>query len=120
MRLLAVSIWSVFDEGIKRNDTIGHFTSDTLVWTIDKSSCESRQNCASLSLQFNIISQPCLLDKRVSRTRKRKKVYIKYLNFIYTFFYHQRKRGDSNPRYSYPYASLANLWFQPLTHTSFR
>ena len=30
----------------------------------------------------------------------------------------QRKRGDSNPRYSYPYVSLANWWFQPLTHTS--
>ena len=29
-----------------------------------------------------------------------------------------RKRGDSNPRYSYPYVSLANWWFQPLTHTS--
>ena len=29
-----------------------------------------------------------------------------------------RKRGDSNPRYSYPYGSLANCWFQPLTHTS--
>ncbi|MEA4903868.1 MAG: hypothetical protein VB090_03355, partial [Petrimonas sp.] len=25
---------------------------------------------------------------------------------------------DSNPRYSYPYGSLANCWFQPLTHTS--
>ncbi len=29
-----------------------------------------------------------------------------------------RKRGDSNPRYGYPYVSLANWWFQPLTHTS--
>ena len=29
-----------------------------------------------------------------------------------------RKRGDSNPRYSYPYDSLANCWFQPLTHPS--
>ena len=24
--------------------------------------------------------------------------------------------GDSNPRYGYPYGSLANCWFQPLTH----
>ena len=31
-----------------------------------------------------------------------------------------RKLGDSNPRYSYPYGSLANYWFQPLTQTSFR
>ena len=31
----------------------------------------------------------------------------------------QRKRRDSNPRYSFPYVSLANWWFQPLTHTSF-
>ena len=31
-----------------------------------------------------------------------------------------RKRGDSNPRYGYPYVSLANWWFQPLTHTSRR
>ena len=33
-------------------------------------------------------------------------------------FVFQRKRGDSNPRYSHPYGSLANCWFQPLTHTS--
>ena len=26
---LAVSIWVVFDKGIKRKETIGHFTSDT-------------------------------------------------------------------------------------------
>ena len=25
-------------------------------------------------------------------------------------------RGDSNPRYGYPYVSLANWWFKPLTH----
>ena len=30
----------------------------------------------------------------------------------------ERKLGDSNPRYSYPYGSLANYWFQPLTQTS--
>ena len=30
-----------------------------------------------------------------------------------------RKLGDSNPRYGYPYGSLANYWFQPLTQTSF-
>ena len=35
-------------------------------------------------------------------------------------FLFKRKRGDSNPRYSYPYDSLANCWFQPLTHPSFR
>ena len=29
-----------------------------------------------------------------------------------------RRKGDSNPRYSYPYDSLANCWFQPLTHLS--
>lgn len=29
-----------------------------------------------------------------------------------------RKGGDSNPRYSFPYDSLANCWFQPLTHLS--
>ena len=32
---------------------------------------------------------------------------------------YQRREGDSNPRYSYPYVSLANWWFQPLTHPSF-
>ncbi len=31
-----------------------------------------------------------------------------------------RKEGDSNPRYPYEYVSLANWWFQPLTHPSFR
>lgn len=30
----------------------------------------------------------------------------------------QRREGDSNPRYSIPYDSLANCWFQPLTHLS--
>ena len=29
-----------------------------------------------------------------------------------------RRKGDSNPRYSYPYDSLANCWFKPLTHLS--
>ena len=29
-----------------------------------------------------------------------------------------RRVGDSNPRYSYPYGSLANCWFQPLTQLS--
>ena len=29
-----------------------------------------------------------------------------------------RREGDSNPRYSNPYDSLANWWFQPLTHLS--
>ena len=32
--------------------------------------------------------------------------------------YEARKLGDSNPRYGYPYGSLANCWFQPLTQTS--
>ena len=30
----------------------------------------------------------------------------------------ERKRRDSNSWYGYPYGSLANCWFQPLTHTS--
>ena len=29
-----------------------------------------------------------------------------------------RREGDSNPRYSYPYGSLANCWFKPLTNLS--
>ena len=33
-------------------------------------------------------------------------------------FLSSRKLGDSNPRYGYPYGSLANCWFQPLTQTS--
>ena len=32
----------------------------------------------------------------------------------------KRKEGDSNPRYGNPYDSLANCWFQPLTHPSVR
>ena len=32
------------------------------------------------------------------------------------FYFYLRWEGDSNPRYSYPYVSLANWWFQPLTH----
>ena len=30
----------------------------------------------------------------------------------------ERREGDSNPRYGYPYDSLANCWFQPLPHLS--
>ena len=30
-----------------------------------------------------------------------------------------RKEGDSNPRYENSHGSLANCWFQPLTHPSF-
>ncbi len=30
----------------------------------------------------------------------------------------ERREGDSNPRYGYPYGSLANCWFKPLTHRS--
>jgi hypothetical protein len=29
-----------------------------------------------------------------------------------------RRGGDSNPRYGFPYAGLANLCFQPLSHLS--
>ncbi len=29
-----------------------------------------------------------------------------------------RREGDSNPRYGFPHACLANMWFQPLTHLS--
>ena len=31
---------------------------------------------------------------------------------------HWRRRRDSNPRYSFPYGTLAMCWFQPLTHSS--
>ena len=36
----------------------------------------------------------------------------------FTFHHNQSTRWerDSNSRYSYPYDSLANCWFQPLTH----
>ena len=29
-----------------------------------------------------------------------------------------RREGDSNPRYDFSHACLANMWFQPLTHLS--
>ena len=32
--------------------------------------------------------------------------------------YFLRWRRDSNPRYGCPYVSLANWWFQPLTHST--
>ena len=43
-----------------------------------------------------------------------KKEALRWKNLLIT----SRKRGDSNPRYGNPYVSLANWWFQPLTHTS--
>ena len=42
----------------------------------------------------------------------KKEEYIVCILFLW------RRKGDSNPRYSYPYDSLANCWFQPLTHLS--
>ena len=41
-----------------------------------------------------------------------------FLDFSLMFIseYLKRREGDSNPRYGYPYDSLANCWFQPLTH----
>ena len=38
------------------------------------------------------------------------------ISFIFLVF--QRRERDSNSRYSFPYDSLANCWFQPLTHLS--
>ncbi len=39
------------------------------------------------------------------------------IHIVFNSFW--RKEGDSNPRYPYEYVSLANWWFQPLTHPSF-
>ena len=41
-----------------------------------------------------------------------------FLDFSLMFIseYLKRREGDSNPRYGYPHDSLANCWFQPLTH----
>ena len=41
-----------------------------------------------------------------------------FLVLIPSSFITLRRERDSNPRYSYPYVSLANWWFQPLTHPS--
>ncbi len=35
-----------------------------------------------------------------------------------TFKFEMRRKRDSNPRYRFQYDSLANCWFQPLTHLS--
>ncbi len=45
---------------------------------------------------------------------------VNKFNFIQKIFMIKtmRRERDSNPRYSYPYVSLANWWFQPLTHPS--
>ncbi len=41
-----------------------------------------------------------------------------FLNPVGQGFASLRREGDSNPRYPYEYDSLANCWFQPLTHLS--
>jgi hypothetical protein len=41
-----------------------------------------------------------------------------YLRWKISSVFKARKKGDSNPRYPYEYVSLANWWFQPLTHPS--
>ena len=43
-----------------------------------------------------------------------------FLGFSLMFIseYLKRREGDSNPRYGNPHVSLANWWFQPLTHPS--
>lgn len=47
-------------------------------------------------------------------------IQIKKVHSVYITLWtlHLRKEGDSNPRYRYQYDSLANCWFQPLTHLS--
>ena len=49
-----------------------------------------------------------------------KKALIISAFWFFSHFCHLdlRRRGDSNPRYSFPYDSLANCWFKPLTHLS--
>ena len=68
--------------------------------------------------------QSCAKPKKKFGTREvlltgvnRRKSYIKQkpCKFLARLL---RKLGDSNPRYGYPYVSLANWWFQPLTQTS--
>ena len=47
-------------------------------------------------------------------------IQIKKVHSVYITLWtlHLRKEGDSNPRYPFEYVSLANWWFQPLTHPS--
>ncbi len=46
--------------------------------------------------------------------------FLHTIIFPVMYRYIQRKRRDSNSRNSCPFVSLANWWFQPLTHTSFQ
>ena len=71
---------------------------------------------AILTLWFSVVgakgfepSTPCSQSRCASRTALRPE------NELQNWW---RREGDSNPRYSFPYDSLANCWFQPLTHLS--
>ena len=75
-----------------------------------------------LHLLLICICLPSIVNKfplPSAKHKKRRSLAVSSFRLFLFFLEHLlRKRGDSNPRYSYPYDSLANCWFQPLTHPS--
>ena len=61
-------------------------------------------------------NQACL-DCRVAREKDQRSI-DQHFKKRFSEIPLVRKEGDSNPRYGNPYGSLANCWFQPLTHPS--
>lgn len=73
----------------------------------------------SLMSAPNITPFNCVLLVRFRGDIQRKTPKnVCFLGFWFDLFLSMRRERDSNPRYSYPYVSLANWWFQPLTHPS--
>ena len=71
--------------------------------------------CFFVALLVVVVARAGWLGSGCGRWREYiKKEALRWKNLLIT----SRKRGDSNPRYGNPYVSLANWWFQPLTHTS--
>ena len=68
------------------------------------------------SMIFFYLSNLSLSSKLDAPSYTNKKTATKGCCFVYKIWL--RKEGDSNPRYGDPYVSLANWWFQPLTHPS--
>lgn len=72
-------------------------------------------NCSKITTNVSIFQRPFLKFRQWGESIQIKKVHSVYIT-LWTL--HLRKEGDSNPRYRYQYDSLANCWFQPLTHLS--
>ena len=78
------------------------------------------ETCKALTNPSGLIYFPSALSEseRTASAEARQKEKLAVAPITRGYGERRRREGDSNPRYSYPYGSLANCWFKPLTHLS--